>query len=100
MSEGPDLFGPTPAQGNLFGDGADRMIPPQRAAALDPEPIRRRLHNLVETIRTAQAMPWSERDARMWRTVVPNMIKWLPHDEGVAIREDFDREMQRLEAHN
>lgn len=100
MSEGQDLFGHTPAQGNLFGDSADRMAPPQRAATLDPEPIRRRLRSLVETIRAAQAMPWSERDARMWRTVVPNMTKWLPQDEGAAIREVFDREMQRLEALN
>lgn len=100
MSEGQGPLGHMNTQGNLFGDGADRMAPPQRATTPDPEPIRRRLHNLVETVRTAQAMPWSERDARMWRTVVPNMIKWLPQDEGTAIREDFDREMQRLEGAN
>lgn len=100
MSEGSDFGGHTSAQGNLFGDSADRMAPPQRAATLDPEPIRRRLRNLVETVRTAQAMPWSERDTRMWRTVVPNMTKWLPQDEGAAILEVFDREMQRLEALN
>ena len=100
MSERPDLFGHTHAQGNLIGDGPDRMAPPQRASSPDPDTVRRRLKNLVETIQAAQAMPWSERDTRMWRTVVPNMTKWLPQEEGAEIRAIFDREMQRLEAHN
>lgn len=98
MNEGPDLFGHTPAQSNLFGSGADRMAPPQHASSPDPENVRRRLKKLVETVRAADAMPWSERDARMWRTVVPNMTKWLPQDEGAEIREIFEREMRRLEA--
>lgn len=98
MSEGSDLFGHTHAQGNLFGDGADRMAPPQRASSPDPDTVRLRLKNLVETVQAAQALPWSERDTLMWRTVVPNMTKWLPKEEAAEIREVFDREMQRLEA--
>lgn len=98
MTNGPDLFGYTPPQGNLFGEGLDRMAPPQRATTPDPQAIRRRLTDVIETIRGAKTMPWSERDARMWRTVVPNMTKWLPRDEADAIRETFAREMQRLEA--
>jgi hypothetical protein len=66
-------------QGSLFGDG--RMTPPSRSSAPDPE-----------------HMPLSDRDARMWRTVVPNMTKWLPDEEAEAIRGAFDREMERLEA--
>lgn len=98
MTDGADLFGYTPAQGNLFGEGTDRMAPPQSSTTPDLEAIRRRLTDLVETIRTTKTMPWSERDARMWRTVVPNMTKWLPRDEAEAIRETFAREMRRLEA--
>ncbi len=41
-------------------------------------------------------MPWSERDARMWQTVFPNMANWLPHDEAEQLRAAFAREMERL----
>jgi hypothetical protein len=32
----------------------------------------------------------------MWRTVFPNMAKWLPEDEADQLRFDFGREMDRL----
>ena len=84
-------------QGSLFGEG--RMTPLARAApAPDPEAIRRRLDRLIGTLREAVAMPLSDRDARMWRTVVPNMTKWLPEEEAEAIRIAFAREMERLGA--
>jgi hypothetical protein len=41
-------------------------------------------------------MPWSERDARMWQTVFPNMAKWLPDDEADQLRFEFAQEMERL----
>jgi hypothetical protein len=84
------------AQGSLFGEG--RMSPPNRSSEPDSEAIRNRLNRLLETLRAAHAMPLSERDARMWKTVVPNMTKWLPDDEGEAIRAAFAREMDRLAA--
>ena len=96
MTESPDLLGYTPAQGSLFGEEANRMDSPKRTTTPDPAFIRRRLQDLVETARAAQAMPWSERDARMWRTVVPNMTKWLPQDKAARIRETFEQEMRRL----
>jgi hypothetical protein len=98
MTKEPDPFGNMSAQGNLFGDGANRMAPPQRTTTPDPETIRLRLSKLVETVRAAEAMPWSERDARMWQIVLPNMTKWLPQKEAASFREAFDREMQRLES--
>jgi hypothetical protein len=84
------------AQGNLFGEGEDRMAPPERPATPDLDAIRRRLSNLLDLARSADTMPWSERDARMWRTVVPNMTVWLPADEGAEIRDAFALEMERL----
>ena len=83
-------------QGSLFGEG--RMTPLARAPAPDPEAIRGRLNRLIGTLRSAAAMPLSDRDARMWRTVVPNMTKWLPEEEAEAIRTAFAREMERLGA--
>lgn len=82
------------AQGSLFGE--DRMIAPARRSTLDPEAIRGRLNRLLVVLRAADTMPLSDRDARMWQTVVPNMTKWLPRDEAEAIRISFAKEMKRL----
>ena len=41
---------------------------------------------------------WSERDARMWQTVFPQMANWLPDDEADQLRFDFIQEIERLKA--
>jgi len=91
-----DLFGHGPAQSSLFGDGDDRLQAPVRRYLPDPEKVRRRLKALLEKARSAQKMPWSERDARMWQTVFPNMANWLPDDEAAQLRLEFAHEMERL----
>lgn len=83
-------------QGSLFGEG--RMTPQARVPTADVDAIRGRLDRLIGTLREATVMPLSDRDARMWRTVVPNMTKWLPEDEAEAVRAAFAREMERLGA--
>lgn len=95
MTQQADLFGHTPAQGSLFGAGEDRMQTPVRSAP-DPDQIRSRLHGLLSKARAADRMPWSERDARMWAVVVPQMANWLPDDEADQMRFDFAQEMERL----
>lgn len=82
------------AQGSLFGDSG--MAAPARTSAPDPQAIRGRLGRLLETLRESESMPLSEKDMRMWKTVVPNMTRWLPDDEADAIRSEFANEMQRL----
>jgi hypothetical protein len=82
------------AQGSLFGDGG--MAAPARTSAPDPQAIRSRLGRLIETLREAESMPLSDKDMRMWQTVVPNMTRWLPDDEADAIRSEFASEMDRL----
>ncbi|MGQ0742263.1 MAG: hypothetical protein ACT4OG_08230 [Alphaproteobacteria bacterium] len=72
------------------------MRAPQQQLSPDPETIRLRLNALLEKARSAETMPWTERDARMWQTVFPNMTKWLPPEEGEQLRFEFEREMQRL----
>ena len=96
MADQPDLFGNGPAQGSLFGEGDGRLQAPQRRYLPDPEKIRRRLHALLETARSAERMPWPERDARMWQIVFPNMANWLPDEEAEQLRLEFAREMERL----
>ena len=96
MTDETDLFGKSPAQRSLFGPGEDRLQAPRQASAPDPEVVRLRLKSLLEKVRSAERMPWSERDARMWQTVFPNMAKWLPEDEANQLRFEFAQEMERL----
>jgi hypothetical protein len=96
MNDETDLFGRSPAQGSLFGPGDDRLQAPRQSTAPDPETVRLRLKSLLEKVRSAEKMPWSERDARMWQTVFPNMAKWLPEDEANQLRFEFAQEMERL----
>ena len=96
MTDEKDLFGNRPAQRNLFGPGEDRLQAPRENPAPDPETIRLRLNSLLEKARSAEKMPWSERDARMWQTVFPNMAKWLPEEEADQLRFEFAQEMERL----
>lgn len=92
MTNQTDLFGP--AQGSLFGEG--RMEPPVMSYLPDPADIRRRLTGLLEKARNAATLPWTERDARMWRIVFPNMANWLPEQEANELRAAFAEEMRRL----
>lgn len=96
MSDNADLFGYTQAQGSLFGSGDDRLQEVARSTRPDPEKIRLRLTALLEKARTADRMPWSDRDARMWQTVFPNMAKWLPQEEAEQLRFEFTQEIERL----
>ena len=100
MADPIDLFGhPTgPDQLSLFGHGEDRLQPPKPVLTPDSETIRRRLDGLLTKVRNAPAMPWSERDARMWQTVFPQMANWLPDEEADQLRFEFAREIERLKA--
>lgn len=100
MSQPTDLFGNAagPDQFSLFGGGADRLQAPAQSFTPDPETIRRRLNALLERMRAASAMPFNERDSRMWQTVFPNMTRWLPEAEGEQLRFEFEREVERLRA--
>jgi hypothetical protein len=96
MTDETDLFIKSPAQGSLFGPGEDRLQAQRQSSVPDPETVRLRLKLLLEKARTAETIPWSERDARMWQTVFPNMAKWLPEDEADQLRFEFAQEMERL----
>jgi hypothetical protein len=96
MANETGLFGHTPAQGSLFGTGEDRLQAPRQNSNPDPETIRLRLISLLEKARSADKMPWSEREVRMWQTVFPNMARWLPEDEADQLRFEFAQEIERL----
>jgi hypothetical protein len=92
-----DLFGQVSAQGTLFGPGENRLQAPPTRATPDPEIVRYRLLSVLEKARSAEKMPWPERQAQMWQTVFPNMAKWLPGDEAKQLCFEFAREMDRLQ---
>jgi hypothetical protein len=96
MTNETDLFGEGPVQGSLFGSGDDRMQASRQKSLPDPEVVRLRLRILLEKARSADKMPWSEREARMWQTVFPNMAKWLPEEEASQLSFEFAQEIERL----
>ena len=100
LTEQTDLLGhPTgPDQGSLFGEGENRMQAPVRPSVPVPERARARLNALLAQARAATAMPWPEREARMWQTVFPQMANWLPEEEAAQLRFEFAEQMQRLKA--
>jgi hypothetical protein len=98
MAAQDDLFGypAAPAQGSLFGEAENQLQAPVQTFTPDPDTVRRRLNALLEKARRAEIMPWSERDARMWQTIFPNMANWLPGDEADQLRFEFAHEIERL----
>ena len=96
MTDETDLLGKGPAQRSLFGAGEDRLQTQRQNTVPTAESVRLRLKALLEKARSAEKMPWSERDARMWQTVFPNMAKWLPEEEADQLRFEFAQEMERL----
>ncbi|MGA7385518.1 MAG: hypothetical protein WBW81_12740 [Methylocella sp.] len=86
----PDLF-VTESQSDLFGAEA---IPSYRPNC---DKVRARLHKILAEARAAQTSPWEPARASLYRTIFPQMTLWLPGDEAVQLRFEFETEMARLE---
>jgi hypothetical protein len=82
-SDQPDLF------------GADAAPPAYRP---DPDKVRSRLHRILSQAHAAEKMPWEPTTVTLYRTIFPQMSKWLPEDEAAQLCFAFDVEMKRLEA--
>ena len=92
--ENGDLFGHTPAQGDLF---ADQPGPNTGVVLPAPAQVRARLRALLAKVREAQSRsPWDDRETRMNRTIFPQMANWLPPDEAEELRRAFRVELERL----
>jgi hypothetical protein len=86
----PDLF-TTEAQPNLFG------AEPRPVYRPDPDKVRSRLHKILGEARAAQTLPWEPTQVSLYRTIFPQMTRFLPDEEGARLRLDFESEMARLE---
>lgn len=80
-------------QPDLFG--AEAAPPAYRP---DPDKVRSRLQRILAQARAAQKMPWEPTTVTLYRTIFPQMSKWLPDDEAAQLCFEFDVEMKRLEA--
>jgi len=88
-----------PCAAGLFagrrGAGDDSPTPVYRA---DPDKVRQELHQILAEARAAQTMPWDAKHVLLYRTIFPQMTNWLPEEEGIQLRFDFEAELARLAA--
>ena len=85
-------FFQAPKQDDLFA-GEKR----QESYAADPQRVRERLHRIIAEARAAEVLPWDKQKLGYYRTVVPQMSRWLPDAEGAQLRFEFAEEVKRLE---
>ncbi|HEY5107922.1 MAG TPA: hypothetical protein VII73_14325 [Caulobacteraceae bacterium] len=83
------------SQPDLFAGMAEAAPPAYRP---DPDKVRARLERIVGQARAATTLPWEPTRVSLYRTIVPDMARWLPSDEAAGWCEAFDAEMARLEA--
>ncbi len=76
----PDLFGSTP----------------QPLPRPDPEAVRRRMNDLLRTLRGADAMPLTDKELRFWQVVAPQTTRWLEPEERAAMLAELDTHLDRL----
>lgn len=90
----PDLFGHSPAQGDLF---AGESFGAKKTAQVDPEVIRRRLHAMLAAVRASKkGSPWPPETTRLNQLIFPQMANWLPESERDQLRFEFEAELKRL----
>jgi hypothetical protein len=78
------------SQPDLFGSVAQPLPRP------DPEAVRRRMRELLRTLREAEVMPLTDKELRFWRTVAPQTTRWLEPEERAAMLAEFDAQVRRL----
>lgn len=75
---------------SLFSEPAEPVWRP------DPERVRARLARILDEARGAAAMPWDPAQASLYRTIFPDMTRWLPEAEAAALLAAFEAELARL----
>jgi hypothetical protein len=90
------------SQPDLFGDQQSEHIEVVTAAFEPPSPefvarIRNELEGTLRTVRTAPTLPWPDLTrATLAELRFHSIARWLPDQEGVALRTAFEAEIARL----
>jgi hypothetical protein len=87
----PDLFGGKP-QGDLFG--VAEAAPPSWLP--DPARARARMVAILDEARAAEMMPWTASKLALYRTIFPQMSRWLTPDDAEQMLAAFEGELARL----
>ena len=64
----------------------------------DPEKVRSRLRRILAEARAAATLPWEPTRLSLYRTIFPDMIRYLPEDEAAGWRAEFAAELDRFGA--
>jgi hypothetical protein len=82
----------TADQLDMFG------APPAQSYDPDPACVRAELNDILAQARAAKTLPWPRSRAALYRTIFPQMANWLPDKEAKRLRQEFEKELDRLEA--
>jgi hypothetical protein len=91
MSQEPNTT-PDEEQLDMFGAAPVAQYRP------DPEKVRARLHSILDEARAANVIPWRPAKLSLYRSIFPQMARYLPADEGKQLCFQFEEELARLEA--
>jgi hypothetical protein len=84
------------AQLDLFEAQAELFASEPVVYRADPEKVRRKLERILAEARAAKGMPWNRTTQGLYQTIFPQMTLWLPDEEAVQFRLEFENEMARL----
>jgi len=72
---------------------------PARASSDLPDPadVRREMLDVLAQLEAAETMPFPQKTLAMWKTIWPQMSRWLPDERDELIRR-FDAQVTRLQA--
>jgi hypothetical protein len=86
------------SQTDLFGTQTDLLgPPPKQFHAPSLATVRAEVNRVLEKARLAKENPWTAKEVAFWKTVFPQMTKWLPEEEAAQLRHAFMEEICRLE---
>jgi hypothetical protein len=91
MARQPDLF-ISENQPEFFEDE------PERTYRADPDKVRARLYQILGEARAAESLPWKPKTVSLYRTIFPQMTRWLPEPEAAQLCLEFEAELERLKA--
>ena len=87
-------------QADLFEDNDAEAVSRPKPYVFKPDldKIRAELRDVIDKARASSSAPWDPKEFGYWRTVLPQMSRWLPDDEREQICREFQIEVSRLTA--